>query len=108
MVIEDILDSGNTLYFLKNYFLTKGAKSVTVVTLLDKPARRVKPITADLAGFGVPTVRRGLQASVRPTVPQYAVHRHYSNRRSTKWAVAHALKGAARVSAYKDLPAGKS
>ena len=53
-VIEDILDSGNTLYFLKNYFLTKGAKSVTVVTLLDKPARRVKPITADLAGFEVP------------------------------------------------------
>lgn len=38
VVIEDILDSGNTLYFLKNYFLTKGAKSVTVVTLLDKPA----------------------------------------------------------------------
>ena len=54
VVIEDILDSGNTLYFLKNYFLTKGAKSVTVVTLLDKPARRVKPITADLAGVEVP------------------------------------------------------
>ena len=54
LIIEDILDSGNTLYFLKNYFLTKGAKSVTVVTLLDKPARRVKPITADLAGFEVP------------------------------------------------------
>ena len=54
VVIEDILDSGNTLYFLKNYFLTKGAKSVTVVTLLDKPARRVKPITADLAGCEVP------------------------------------------------------
>ena len=54
IIVEDILDSGNTLYFLKNYFLTKGAKSVTVVTLLDKPARRVKPITADLAGFEVP------------------------------------------------------
>ena len=54
LIVEDILDSGNTLYFLKNYFLTKGARSVTVVTLLDKPARRVKPITADLAGFEVP------------------------------------------------------
>lgn len=54
VVIEDILDSGNTLYFLKNYFLTKGAKSVTVVTLLDKPSRRAKAITADLAGFEVP------------------------------------------------------
>ena len=54
VVIEDILDSGNTLYFLKNYFITKGAKSVTIVTLLDKPARREKAITADLAGFVVP------------------------------------------------------
>ena len=54
VVIEDILDSGNTLYFLKNYFMTKGASSVTVVTLLDKPARRTKPIAADLAGFEVP------------------------------------------------------
>ena len=53
IVIEDILDSGNTLYFLKNYFLTKGATSVTIVTLLDKPSRRTKAITADLAGFEV-------------------------------------------------------
>lgn len=54
IVIEDILDSGNTLFFLKNYFMTKGAKTVTVVTLLDKPARRVKPIQPDLKGFEVP------------------------------------------------------
>ena len=54
IVIEDILDSGNTLFFLKNYFLTKGAKSVTIVTLLDKPSRRTKSITADYAGFEVP------------------------------------------------------
>ena len=54
VVVEDILDSGNTLYFLKNYFLTKGAANVSVVTLFDKPARRVKPITADFAGFDVP------------------------------------------------------
>ena len=54
IVVEDILDSGNTLYFLKNYFLTKGAKSVTIATLLDKPSRRTKPIYADFAGFEVP------------------------------------------------------
>ena len=54
IVVEDILDSGNTLYFLKNYLLTKGAASVSIVTLLDKPARREKPIKADLAGFEVP------------------------------------------------------
>ena len=54
IVVEDILDSGNTLYFLKNYLTTKGAASITIVTLLDKPARREKAITADLAGFVVP------------------------------------------------------
>ena len=54
IVVEDILDSGNTLYFLKNYLLTKGAASVSIVTLLDMPARREKPIKADLAGFEVP------------------------------------------------------
>ncbi len=54
VVIEDILDSGNTLFFLKNYFMTKGAKRVTIVTLLDKPSRRAKAITADYAGFIVP------------------------------------------------------
>ncbi len=54
VVIEDILDSGNTLYFLKQYFLTKGAASVTIATLLDKPSRRVKSIAADYVGFEVP------------------------------------------------------
>ena len=54
IIVEDILDSGNTLAFLKAYFLTKGAASITIVTLLDKPSRRTKAITADLAGFTVP------------------------------------------------------
>lgn len=54
IVVEDILDSGNTLAFLKDYMLAKGGKSITIVTLLDKPARREKAITADLAGFVVP------------------------------------------------------
>lgn len=54
VVIEDILDSGNTLSFLKKYFLTKGAASVSICTLLDKPSRRTKAITADYVGFTVP------------------------------------------------------
>ena len=54
IIVEDILDSGNTLAFLRDYFMTKGAASITIVTLLDKPARRTKAITADLAGFVVP------------------------------------------------------
>lgn len=54
IIVEDILDSGSTLAFLKDYFLTKGAASITIVTLLDKPSRRTKAITADMAGFTVP------------------------------------------------------
>ncbi len=54
IVVEDILDSGNTLYFLTQYFMTKGAASVTIVTLFDKPERREKPIKADYVGFQVP------------------------------------------------------
>ncbi|MPN35973.1 Hypoxanthine-guanine phosphoribosyltransferase [bioreactor metagenome] len=54
IVVEDILDSGSTLAFLSEYFKTRGAASITIVTLLDKPSRRIKAITADMAGFVVP------------------------------------------------------
>ena len=54
IIVEDILDSGNTLAFLTEYLKTKGAASVTITTLLDKPSRREKPIKADYAGFVVP------------------------------------------------------
>ena len=40
IVVEDILDSGNTLSYLKEYLLNRGAASVSIVTLLDKPSRR--------------------------------------------------------------------
>ena len=54
ILVEDILDSGNTLFYLKKYFLAKGAASITIVTLLDKPERRTKPITPDYVGFTIP------------------------------------------------------
>ena len=54
IVVEDILDSGNTLYFLKDYMLAKGANSITIVTLLDKPARREQEIYADYVGYTIP------------------------------------------------------
>ena len=54
IIVEDILDTGNTLAFLRDYCLRKGAASITIVTLLDKPARRTKVVEADLAGFTVP------------------------------------------------------
>ena len=56
IIVEDILDSGNTLASLRDYFLTKGAASITIVTLLDKPSRRTKAVNADLAGFVVGAV----------------------------------------------------
>ena len=54
IIIEDILDSGNTLAYLKEYLLNRGAASVSIVTLLDKPSRRQKAIYADITGFEVP------------------------------------------------------
>ena len=54
IVVEDILDSGNTLSYLVNYFKARGAASVSIATLLDKPARRTKAVTADFVGFEVP------------------------------------------------------
>lgn len=49
VVIEDIIDSGNTLYKLKKYILDKGAKSVRLCTLLDKPDRRAEHIKGKIA-----------------------------------------------------------
>ena len=54
IVVEDILDSGNTLAYLSEYLRTRGAASITIVTLLDKPSRREKAVTADYVGFVVP------------------------------------------------------
>jgi hypoxanthine phosphoribosyltransferase len=51
IAIEDILDTGTTINFLKNYLLTLKPASVKVCTLLDKPARRKVPFTADYVGF---------------------------------------------------------
>jgi len=48
VIIEDIIDSGNTLYKLKKYILEKGAKSVKICTLLDKPDRRAEHIKGKL------------------------------------------------------------
>ena len=55
LIVEDIIDSGVTLKYLKDfYFAGKGAKSVKIATLLDKPARRTVDISADYVGFTIP------------------------------------------------------
>ena len=54
ILVEDILDSGNTLYYLTEVLQARKPASIKVCTLLDKPERRVKPIKADYSGFAVP------------------------------------------------------
>lgn len=54
IIVEDILDSGNTLYHLTHHFRDRGASDVKLCVLLDKPSRRVKPIEPDYVGFTVP------------------------------------------------------
>ena len=54
LVVEDIIDSGNTLNFVMNYLMTKGANSVKVCTLCDKPSRRKVPLVPDYCGAEIP------------------------------------------------------
>ena len=54
IIVEDILDSGNTLYYLMQILQARAPASIRLCTLLDKPERRTKPITADYCGFSIP------------------------------------------------------
>ncbi|MEC2304567.1 MULTISPECIES: hypoxanthine phosphoribosyltransferase [Heyndrickxia] len=54
LIIEDIIDSGMTLSYLVELFRYRKAKSIKIVTLLDKPSGRKADIQADYVGFIVP------------------------------------------------------
>ena len=54
LVCEDILDSGLTLSYLKKMLLARGANSVKICTILNKPDRRVANIEPDYVGFDIP------------------------------------------------------
>lgn len=55
LFIDDIIDTGRTLDYLKKLLKNRGAKSVKVCTLMDKPeARKVDTVQADYVGFDVP------------------------------------------------------
>ena len=54
LLVEDIVDTGRTLKEVKRMLMSKGAKEVTVVSLLDKPERRVVDIEAEYVGFTIP------------------------------------------------------
>ena len=54
LIVEDIIDSGNTLNFLSHLFEERNAKSVKMVTMLDKPDRREVDVAVDYTGFTIP------------------------------------------------------
>ncbi len=54
LLVEDILDSGRTLKYVSDILKTRGANSISIVTLLDKPDRRVAPVKPDYVGCDVP------------------------------------------------------
>ena len=54
IVIEDIIDSGRTLYYLLEVLQKRQPNSLRLCTLLDKPDRRVKDVKVDYVGFAIP------------------------------------------------------
>ena len=54
IIIEDIIDSGNTLSRLSKLLAKRNPKSLTICTLLDKPERRVVDENVDYVGFVIP------------------------------------------------------
>ena len=54
LIVEDIIDSGNTLYHLKKLLLARNPASLKIITLLDKPEQRVVEIEPDYCGFIIP------------------------------------------------------
>ncbi len=54
LIVEDIVDTGQTLDFLREHLSTLNPKTVKVCTLLDKPSKRRVPVTIDYIGFEVP------------------------------------------------------
>lgn len=53
IIIEDIIDSGKTISYLKDNLKNKNPRTIKVCSLLDKPSRRIVPIEADYVGFTI-------------------------------------------------------
>ena len=54
MVVEDVIDSGNTLHYLMRILSERSPASLKLCTLLDKPSRREKNVKVDYTGFEIP------------------------------------------------------
>ena len=53
LIVEDIIDTGRTLSYLKEYLLSKNPKSLKICTLVSKPSRRVVDVPIDYNGFEI-------------------------------------------------------
>lgn len=53
IIVEDIIDSGVTLHYLRDYLMNRKPKSLKICTLLDKPDRREVEIKSDYTGFEI-------------------------------------------------------
>ena len=56
LIVEDILDTGLTLSYLRKMLLEHHPRSLRIATLLDKPSRRMEKIDADYVGFSIPNL----------------------------------------------------
>ena len=56
LIVEDILDTGETFHYLQDVLNRRQPRSLKVAALLDKPSRRIRPVTADYLGFTIPDV----------------------------------------------------
>ncbi len=56
LIVEDILDTGLTLSYLRKIMLQQRPKSLRIAALLDKPSRRIEKIEADYVGFSIPNL----------------------------------------------------
>ena len=54
LIVEDIIDSGNTLHYLVEILYKRNPESIRICTLLDKPERRVADVKVDYVGFNIP------------------------------------------------------
>ncbi len=54
LIVEDIIDSGLTLSYLVDVLERRNAKSITIVTMFDKPSRRTVDLEVDYTGFSLP------------------------------------------------------
>jgi hypoxanthine phosphoribosyltransferase len=54
LIIEDIIDTGLTISWLKQYLQEKKPASIRLCALADKPSRRLTPLTIDYLGFSIP------------------------------------------------------